>query len=730
MTGRQSHGAPKVRYNLRRHVIAVAILSLLLIALAHPWQLKLDNSLDIWIQGAPGEAQYQEFKKRFGSDRFLLASWYGDDLFSRNHLDAAVDFYATCKTFPHVEPASVFGVPTLWKEIRNHITPPEFAELTKQDPVLQGLYCAEDGQALGLMIPMVPNLDPIEGAALCQEVRKALADFGSQIDCETALVGPNVLNAALDHGSARDGQILFPLLFALSSLSLLVYFRKQLGSAIMILVCSGLTVGLSLSAYAFFHPSLDMITVTIPTLAWILALSLNIHSLHRLQTQDQTKSILKVLKPSLLAASTTAIGFAAIGATSVGPVSSFGTFVGVGVVISLLLTITILAPLARPSTKNKKSLPNLPVVESSVGHGHKKAIIALGGFLAVLAFLPARSIKAESRVLEFLPESHAIRRDYDLTRTRLGGVSPIELDLELHPGVEASPAIKEIGRRARLLEAMPHIAKVFGIDQIRQLVARWSIIFKSHQVPLSPDFLIAVSRMKDHFSHNEGRHQRVTILVDDVSSQVTKDVLGQVQKLFPPNGSQGGFNTEITGTIPLLNASHEEILADAIESLIIALIAAIAAVLLLTRQLGRVSAVMLPILAPPLSVMAFMGIFGIPLDLGTMMVASVSAGIGIDDTLHMLAAYGDARKSLPALDALALAQQTCGQALIVTTAVNVTGFAVLCLASFRPIRWFGGLTALALLTALLADLLLLPAALYLWDKKSNTPPHPLNSGAV
>ena len=695
----------------RRWALGFALLMLSLSALGRPWELRIDNSLDVWIRGAPGERHYREFVERFGSDRFLLASWYGDQILRRESLDAATRFYRRCRALPGVEGAAILGAPLLWERLRESLSAERFAELIEGDPALRDFLCAADGRGLGLMIPLSSQLGPSEAAHLSETLGRSLQTLGSELSCETALVGPSLLNAALDMGSARDARVLFPLLFLLSSVALLIYLRAELGAGMAILGSSALSVVCALSAYARWCGTLNMVTVTIPSLVWILSLSLNLHSLHRLRFSPRSQSLLSVLRPCILAGLTTAAGFAAVGLTGVGPVTLLGSFVCVGVLVSLLLSAWVLAPFCA------RGLPRATLTAGDAPARRNSRRIVWGGMaIALLALLPARQLRVESRVLDFLPKDHPIQRDYARTRDHLSGVSPLELDIRILPGGDRECALREIAGRTKSLEADPRVAKVFGLAEIRQLRSRWAPRFIAAGVASSSESLRGVRRLERRFDDPRSGRTRVMLLLRDVSSRSLEELRAKLRLLFPVRDEEAGFETEITGTIAVLSSAQEGLVKGTAKSLLLALGAAFASVLVLTRRWRWVAAVMLPLVAPPLAVVAGMGLFDIPLDVGTMMVASVSAGIGIDDTLHMLASYQEARRRWPAAAALASAEALSGRALVATTVVNVAGFSALSLASFRPIRWFGALTALALVAALLADLVFLPAALARFDR--------------
>ena len=103
--------------------------------------------------------------------------------------------------------------------------------------------------------------------------------------------------------------------------------------------------------------------------------------------------------------------------------------------------------------------------------------------------------------------------------------------------------------------------------------------------------------------------------------------------------------------------------------------------------------------------LGLMGLTGIPLDVASATIATVILGLVVDDTVHILQPSGSAGIK----DSLKIAADRAGGTLLMTTIVLALGFLVLGLAEIRSVVWFGTLTSFAMIAAILADLLLLPA---------------------
>ena len=132
---------------------------------------------------------------------------------------------------------------------------------------------------------------------------------------------------------------------------------------------------------------------------------------------------------------------------------------------------------------------------------------------------------------------------------------------------------------------------------------------------------------------------------------------------------------------------------------------------LLLRRVRLTLLALVPNVLPVWLVLGIMGWAGIPLDLATVMVASTTLGLALDDTLHTLVPFRRHVGERGTFDSLLQAVEKNAAAYSVSGLVLGLGFLVCALSSFAPILRFGGVSALAIALAVGADFLLVPALL-------------------
>ena len=106
-------------------------------------------------------------------------------------------------------------------------------------------------------------------------------------------------------------------------------------------------------------------------------------------------------------------------------------------------------------------------------------------------------------------------------------------------------------------------------------------------------------------------------------------------------------------------------------------------------------------------VLGVMGAFRIPLDLMTITIAAISVGIAVDNSIHFIDRFKNEMLSKnDAAAAIAKATNNVGQAMFYTTLVITSGFLIMVFSNFVPTMYFGVLTGLAMVTALVATIAL------------------------
>ena len=180
---------------------------------------------------------------------------------------------------------------------------------------------------------------------------------------------------------------------------------------------------------------------------------------------------------------------------------------------------------------------------------------------------------------------------------------------------------------------------------------------------------------------------------------------------------------KVTGLYVLLTYLIESLLRDQLTSFALAGGAILAMMLVALRRVGLALVAVVPNVLPIVLLLGGMGLLGVPVNIGTAMIASVSIGLTIDSSIHYLSAYRAARRrGRSVAEALDETGRHVGVALVFATAALSAGFSVLAVSHFVPLIYFGVLVSLAMLGGLLGNLLLLPALVPWVDRDASPTP--------
>jgi len=110
----------------------------------------------------------------------------------------------------------------------------------------------------------------------------------------------------------------------------------------------------------------------------------------------------------------------------------------------------------------------------------------------------------------------------------------------------------------------------------------------------------------------------------------------------------------------------------------------------------------------------------IPLDLMTITIAAIAIGIGIDNAIHYINRFQvEFTKDSDYLASMYRTHSSIGLAIFYTAITVSIGFLVLVLSNFIPSIYFGVFMAIAMLSAVLVNLTLLPKLLITFKPKIN-----------
>ncbi|KZX56962.1 hypothetical protein A3709_04100 [Halioglobus sp. HI00S01] len=222
--------------------------------------------------------------------------------------------------------------------------------------------------------------------------------------------------------------------------------------------------------------------------------------------------------------------------------------------------------------------------------------------------------------------------------------------------------------------------------------------------------------MVDPYFSTEHDQARLTVRVMETSPSLRRDqFLNDVQYHLTNEMGFAEEQLEFTGMLVLYNNVLQSLFRSQILTLGAVFLAILVMFLVLFRSLSLALLALAPNILAAGLVLGVMGLAGIPLDIMTITIAAIVVGIGVDNCIHYVHRY---TREFPLDRDYRATMHRChssiGRALYYTTLTIVIGFSTLTLSNFTPSIYFGVLTVLAMVAAVLGALLLLPQLIILF----------------
>ncbi|MEX1216571.1 RND family transporter [Saccharospirillum sp.] len=271
----------------------------------------------------------------------------------------------------------------------------------------------------------------------------------------------------------------------------------------------------------------------------------------------------------------------------------------------------------------------------------------------------------------------------------------------------------------RYLDAQPETGKVLSLATMIEIAEGFNDDQSLTNVQLALLYTVIPSEFRDlvidpyvSVEHNQAR-LNVRIL-DSMDGLKRNAFLERIERdAVEELGFEPG-QVQLTGMMVLYNNMLQSLFGSQILTLGVVFTGILLMFLILFRSFKLSLLAMAPNLLAATFVLGIMGWFGIPLDMMTITIASITIGMAVDNTIHYLVRYQrEFAKDGDYVRALARSHNTIGKAMFYTSLTIILGFSILMMSNFRPTLYFGLLTALAMAVALLGSLTLLPRLIVL-----------------
>jgi predicted RND superfamily exporter protein len=467
------------------------------------------------------------------------------------------------------------------------------------------------------------------------------------------------------------------------------------------------------------------------------------------------ETIRSKLKPCVYTVLTTIAGFGSLVLCNIRPVIAFGWMMIVGLVVSLMVTfilfptLLILIPKEKPPERRDWRF-SLTSIMARFTESNGSLIVGIGALVLVLSVIGISRLEVENCFIDYFGKDTEIYKGMKVIDERLGGTTPLDVIMEFEgsqaQSAAAEPAVaqsdeeldvfdefdefEEAGSDEKYLftaEKMSQIKSVhYYLESLREtgkvmsLATMLSIMEKVNDgKPLdSLELALLYNEASEELKNMlikpyvsvEANQVRFWVRVIDSDKTLRRNEL--LKTIRVDLRRQLGLDPEqvhLTGLLVLYNNMLQSLFGSQTLTLGITVLVLMGMFLVLFRSLKVAVIAMIPNVLPVAFVLGVMGWLNIPLDMMTITIAAISLGIAVDDTIHYIHRFKNEfqsdRKYLPTMYRC---HGSIGHAMYYTSITIIIGFSILVLSNFMPSVYFGMLTGLAMLIALVAALTLLP----------------------
>lgn len=268
---------------------------------------------------------------------------------------------------------------------------------------------------------------------------------------------------------------------------------------------------------------------------------------------------------------------------------------------------------------------------------------------------------------------------------------------KLHLYLESLP---EIGKVNSLVTAFEVANKLTGhrMNNFELAVMRQSLSEENYGFMIAP------------YLDADRQETRITMRAVETASDLNRaDLLAQIDQFMQNDMGYSKDEYRFSGLMVLYNNMLQSLYKSQILTLGAVFLGIMLMFLVLFRSLSISLIAITPNLLAASAVLGGMGLAGVPLDMMTITIAAITVGIGVDDTIHYIHRFrSEFSEDRNYLATMHRAHGSIGKAMYYTSIIIIAGFSILSLSNFIPSIYFGILTGVAMVVALLGALALLP----------------------
>lgn len=491
----------------------------------------------------------------------------------------------------------------------------------------------------------------------------------------------------------------------------------------VVIVCANILV-VAVMALAGFPFSI--LSTTIPILTTVDVVSLCIHTLLRYaeerkhspnKTHEEivVTTLKAIIKPNLIASTTTMIGFLSLLTTNVPLIRDYGITAAISITLGWVVTTILLLPLLLflpgPHAREwawRKARWGLYLFRRSGLWTMGIIIISLG-----LA-LKGHSLSWSARLFDDLPQNHQVRLSTETIDKELGGMIPVDVEVKGPQDAWNDPTLIE-----KLDSLSTDIRNTQGVGSVVSLPDLIAAANLHHsRLPASRSstaeifFLYSLSNESPlkNFLNADSSKTRISVRTQDLPGnqlhQLVEEIRHKTEVMFP------NMNVQVTGMGSTIHHLNNDLSHELIFGFWQSMLAIVVVLIVVFKSLRWALVACIPNLVPPAALLGFLAVSETPIKPSVAIIFSIALGLAFNNTVYFLERLRTLQRHtksriLDVEKALWLEGNPC----LISSLTLLSGFSVFMASYFAMNRIFGFYMLLSMLAGLVGDLILLPTML-------------------
>jgi predicted RND superfamily exporter protein len=743
-----------VIYRWRYFLSAVFILGALL-SIPRANITRIDNDITAWFSKSdPVYKDYERFRQEFGGTRTLivaLEAGSADQLFSAGTLAFIEQITGDIERVDTVQRVDSIATATVVDAVPDGLDVRRLIELARtrgpdavrvravDDELIRGDLVSADGTVTAIVVSFDEDrIDAVRGGVIQQihDIIDPRLPSGLRAHYNGSLEISETYNRI-----TLDNQLRFTPPILLVTVAAIYLMFRSWRKTLLTLIGVAVSVFWTLGLYSLLGFTFNVLASMIVPLIVVLAIADDVHIMQHWDEERRHADVETTFKstvahmtaPLLGASATTALGMLSLATSEVVAVRSFGIGSAVGImvdfVISLVLMPTLLS-LVKPETAEapheRYLLPPLMRVArwSTQSPGRVFAACVVVGLIASAGIV---RLRVDTNHINFFSRTHPLGSSAAVIDQKLAGVYSYQIMLEGPPDSFQRPDIlMRVEQLQNELRREPYVRKVTSVaDYVKRIHRELNDGRpEAHVIPADP---ATVAQELFVFTiGGDGRHElerivasdfsraQIAIKLQSMSSDLVLEEVERAEARAKQVFAGTGISVLTTGSGRLFSTLDHYLVMSQLSSFGTAFVTVFGVIFIVFRSFRFGLLTVVPNVLPVVAVLGVMGYLDISMNIATVMVASVALGVVDDDTIHFINRYRrEVAAGATTDEAIERATAHEGRASLTTAFINSCGYAVLLMSEYRPTAWFGGLLALTMAVAFLAEVLILPATIKL-----------------